>query len=258
MSKSLSSVFAKSPDTVTPEEYIPTLGNSVVDSDLYKAVVNYAYLTESKNGAVGVVVSLAVETSSQQKLNKTETFWITNRNKENFYVDKKTGQHITMPSYQILEELYGTITGNPLAEVADDIEIKTISIYDYNAKTEVPTDVEVITTLVNVPVGVIIQKILKNKSVSNGAGAYVDTPETIEVNSIVKFVDLDTSLTLSELVKKSSEPTYVNAWLRAYQGKVQDKRTIKDGGSSPAATSTATPKAATTEPTKAKKSLFDR
>lgn len=257
MSKSLSSVFAKSPDTVTPAEYVPSSGNSVLETGLYKAVVKYAYLTESKNGAVGVVVSLDVEESPNRVLTKSETFWITNRNKENYYVDKKTGQHITMPSYQILEELYGTVTGNPLSEVADDIELKTVSIYDYNTKSEVPTEVEVIAGLTNAAVGVLIQKVLKNKSVSNGSGGYVDTHETIEVNSIVKFVDLDTSLTLSELVKKSTEPMYVNTWLKSFQGKVQDKRTIKEA--TPESAGTEVLKVAdTTTTAKPKKSLFDR
>lgn len=256
MSKSLSSVFAKSPDTVTPAEYVPSSGNSVLETGLYKAVVKYAYLTESKNGAVGVVVSLDVEESPNRVLTKSETFWITNRNKENYYVDKKTGQHITMPSYQVLEELYGTVTGNSLSEVADDIELKTVSIYDYSTKSEVPTEVEVIAGLTSVAVGVLIQKVLKNKSVSNGSGGYVDTHETVEVNSVVKFVDLDTSLTLSELIKKSPEPMYVNTWLKSFQGKVQDKRTIKEA--TPESAGTGVLKVADTTTAKPKKSLFDR
>ena len=252
MSKSLASVFTLSKDTTVPEERVP-LAKGALDTDFYNAVVNYAYLTESANGAVGVVVSLNLDVQGNS-VPKSETFWITNRKRENYYMDRSSGKKMVMPSYTTIDELYSIVTGQPLSEVEADIEQRTIKVYDYAQKSDVPTQVEVITTLVNKPIGVLVQKVLKNKSAKQADGTYVDTAESFETNIITKFVNPETKATLNEMIHKIDEPNYVKAWLDQNQGKVRDTRTVKEAGTTTTANSAAPSQ---TSSSSTRKSLFD-
>lgn len=255
MSKSLSSVFSTASDVSVPKERVPT-GKGAIDSNYYPAIIEYAYLTESQNGAIGVVTSVKVKVNGNE-VTKGETLWITNRNKENFYKDKD-GKKVVMPSFQTLTDIFGLITNNPIEGIEDDLEERVIKVYDFEAKAEIPTQVNMITSLVGAPIGVLIQKVLRNKTAKQLDGSYADTAEFYETNQFAKFVDIETGLTLTEAIAGQTEPTFKTAWLKQNEGVTRDLRTIKEAGTTPATTSSTSTATNPTAGTTPKKSLFSR
>lgn len=255
MSKSLASVFSTGSDVTVPKERVP-LGKGALASDYYPAKIEYAYLTESKNGAVGVVLSLKVLVNDTEVV-KGETLWITNRDKENFYKDRD-GKKVVMPSFQTLSDIYGLLTGNPVDALQDDIEERVIKVYDYTAKAEVPTQVDMITSLIGAPIGVLIQKVMKNKTAQKQDGSYADTAEFYETNQFAKFIDAETGRTLTEAIADQNEPTFKLAWLKQNEGVTRDLRTIKEAGTTPATTPSTSNATNSTAGTTPKKSLFSR
>ena len=250
MSKSLSSVFTTTSDVSVPKERVP-VGKGAIESGYYPAKVEYAYLTESSAGAVGVVVSLKLDVQGTE-VTKSETFWITNRNKENFYKDKE-GKKVVMPSFQTITDIYGLVNNTPIENIEADIDSRVIKVYDYDSKTEVPTEVNMITTLLNADIGVLMQKVTKNKSAKQANGSYADTAEFYTTNQIAKFVDKDSGMTLTEVIAGSPEATYKTAWLKQNEGVTRDLRTIKEAGTTLSSSNNASSTAVAP-----KKSLFSK
>src|SRR5690606_30550208 len=98
-----------------------------------------------------------------------ETFWVTNRNQENFYLDKndKT-KKIPLPGFTVVDDLCLVTTNKPLSEQVG--EEKVINVYDPEAKKELPKAVPMLVDLIGKKVYLGIIKELRNKQTKNAAG----------------------------------------------------------------------------------------
>jgi len=198
-------------------------GGGVLESGLYPATIKLAYITKSSGGATGVV--LQAETDQGRKIG--ETIYIssgTAKGCKNYY--EKDGQKHYLPGFLIAQSIALLAAGKELADL--DTEQKVAKIYDFDAKAEVPTKVEMIMDLINKPIllGVIKQTVDKN--VKQG-DVYVPSGETRDVNTIDKAFRASDRMTTAEIRAQATEATFADTWAKKWTGVVQDKSTKTAG-----------------------------
>lgn len=222
-------------------------GYQPLESGIYQATIKNFYAGESKNGAMSLTLIAEVGDKEYR-----ETIYITNKNKENFFINKKSGKKSPLPGFIVVNDICLIVTGKELHEL--ETEEKVVKIYDYDAKEEVPKSVPVITEALDKPValGIIKQIVNKNEKVGD---KYVPTAESREENLIDKVFHPEYKLTVAEARDGKEKPDFWDAWLKRNEGVTRDRRELKDGESGG---KVATPPKAGALASKPRKSLFGK
>lgn len=203
-------------------------GFSVFESKIYSGTIKAMYAGKSDGGAQNMTIIADLGGREYR-----ETIYFTSRDGKNYYHPKdKQGKLITdkkmpLPGFTIVNDICLVATGEPLEN--QDVEEKVFKIYDYEAKAEVPTNVPMITAAIGQPVSFAIQKVLENKSKKNDAGGYDTVADTRELNTIQKVFDTESKKTVVEAIN-GQDAGFWDAWSEKNDGKLYDKRTIRDGG----------------------------
>lgn len=204
-------------DVELSRDYVP----NVLDSDIYKAKIDVAYIGQSSGGAISITLNYQI---SGRKFK--ETFYITNKEKCPYYI--KDDKKILIPGYKIINDLCLVVLGKELNDPDLNQGPKVFDIYDYSKGEEVKTEVNAILDLSGQEVYLGILKKLKNKSQKTDDGSYVDTAETKEINNINAVFSVSSRMTAYELNHDDERgAVFWDKWLAANKGKVKDERTIK-------------------------------
>lgn len=211
------SFFSDMQTATDVEKDVDTLGGSgfsPLESGLYDATILHAYTGESSRGSKFVTVAYKV---GNQEFD--ETLYITNSNKETFYVSKKDGTKHLLPSYITFESL-ALLAGNTAVKNLTQSS-KVLEIYDFDAGKKVPTKVLVINELLNKPVILGIQQVVefKRKKVGND---YVDSDETRTYNTINKVFRANDRRTVNE-IRAKADAEFIDAWSNKWTGVTLDK-----------------------------------
>ena len=185
-----------------------TLGGfKVWDTGAYEAVVKAVYLGKSEKGAQFAGIHLTIDGKEYR-----EQVYFTNREGENFYKDKKTGEAKEMPGFQTVNELVLLTTGTGLLD-NQAIEDKVLKLYDPQAKAETNQSVPCLVEVMNKPIIVGIQKVKSFKQEKNATtGNYEDTAEIREENQINKFFHAETQGTVTEYMKDLKHGAFFEEW----------------------------------------------
>lgn len=221
------------------------------ESGAYDMRVKMAYTGASEKGALNVSLILEDDAGDYR-----ETIYVTNKNGENFFLNKddKT-KKVPLPGFTVVDDICLAATGLPMAE--QTFEMKTVKIYDFDQKKEVPKEVQVITSILGKPVTVGLVQTLKNKGVQQADGSYVDGPEERTEVNISKVFHTETKLTMAEAKAQKETAEFYPQWVEKNKGYVADKRTIK-GGAGGAPVRSGPPSAAGGEAQAPRKSLFGK
>jgi len=208
-------------------------GNRTLDSDIYGFVVDAAYLGASKGGAASV--SFILKDKKTGDLFKPTIYVTSGRDKgcKPYFTkrDESTGKetHTPLPGFLIANSIAELTTGVPLADQPQ--EEKVVKIYDFEAKAEKPTKVQMLVDLIGkeIHLGVIRQTVDKNKD--NGSGVYVPTGETRDENEVDKVFCAREGfefMTQTEIKAKRAgddtiEAVFHKTWLEANKGKTRNK-----------------------------------
>lgn len=193
-------------------------GGGVLDSGLYTSTVTLAYLTKSAGGAVGLVLNAKTD----QGRDIRQTIYMTSgdaKGNKNYY--EKDGQKSYLPGFIAANALALLSTGKEISEL--DTEMKVVKVYNYEAKAEVPTKVEVIVDLIGKEIVIGLIKQTVDKTQKSDAGVYVPTGETRDENEIDKFFRASDKMTTAEIRAAANEPTFYNTWAAKWQGQVRNK-----------------------------------
>lgn len=191
-------------------------GGGVLETGVYPFTIDSTYTTESKKSAIGVVINLLVGNDNHRY---SETMWITtgaDKGCNPYY--EKDGQKSWLPSYVMLDSFTKMLNGKGITD--QDTQERTVNIYDYESKKEVPTKVEVLVDLLKQTGFVAIQKIRSNKQVK-GDNGYVDSPDERFTNSIAKFFNSDRQTSTEHAAKAAG--AFIDAWAEKNNGKTVDK-----------------------------------
>lgn len=204
-------------------------GFAVRESDAYLGTIKAAYVGQSANSKARSVTVIAVlkETETHLGGEYRETFWVTNRDDKNFYVDTKDGnKKKPLAGFTIVDDLCQVTIGKGLADVVT--EDKVINVYDPDQKKELPKSVPMIVEMIDTVATFGILKKLKNKQAKDANGTYQDTPDSRDENETDKIFHHPSNLTMAEARNKKNA-TFYGAWVEKNRGKTRDQRTIKDG-----------------------------
>lgn len=195
-------------------------GSFVLDSGIYLSTVTMAYLLPSPKGALGLVLHFKTEDGKEFR----QTLYVTSgddKGNKNTYT--RNGKEHYLPGYNLANSLCLLTVGQELPDM--ETEMKVVKAYSKDAGEEVPTEVEVLTELLNEDVYVALQKQIQDRSVQGDDGKYHPTGETREVNEIDKFFRASDKLTTAEILAESSEPAFFAQWEERWKGQVRDRTT---------------------------------
>lgn len=225
------------------------VGGSLLESGIYDFIIEVCYLDKSRSGAASFNVHLK-DVNTDKVLR--QTFYITSGTAKGClpYYIKKNGDKAYLPGFNSALSLSQLSCGKSLDELST--EEKVIKLYDYEAKAEVPTKVEMVMDLLGCKIKAGVLKVTVSKRTKQGDD-YVSTGETRDINEVDKFFAAESGMTMTEMKAEAEEANYIKVWEEKNAGITRDK-TDKEAG--PAAKSGAPSKPAS--PAKPKgKSIFD-
>lgn len=205
-------------------------GGGKLTTDIYKFTVKAAYMVESQHGALGVALRLQSEDGRFLNFEgPMGSIYVTNRNQEPFYLDRKTKEKKFLPGFLLMDSLSLMTTGQELGDL--DPEEKVIGVYDPEQGKEVPTKVPMLMEMVGKTFYGAVELQLHDKTEKDNNGDYVPTGETFEKNELVKIFHHEKRLTRSEIELEEDieeDDMFFNRWLEKNKGEIRD-RTQKDG-----------------------------
>lgn len=195
-------------------------GSGPLDSGLYNCTVSMAHINKASSGALGLVLTLKTPDNKEVR----QTLWMTSgtaKGSKNYYEDKNGEKHY-LPGFIAANALSLLTVGKEISQL--DTETKVINLYSPEAKSEVPTKVEVLMDLLGQEIiaGVIKQTVDKTKK-NEATGQYEATGETRDENEIDKFFRAKDRMTTAEIRAQAEEATFINAWDQKWTGKVKDR-----------------------------------
>ncbi|MDR5839309.1 hypothetical protein [Caballeronia sp. LZ034LL] len=211
------------------EEATDRLGGGFgpLDTDIYVMKIKAMYAGQSDGGARSV--TLIGDNGGKEY---RETFWITNKKGQNFFMAKdkqgnETGKKSPMMGFTIVDDICQITTGKPLSE--QETEDKVVQVWEDGKQVNKNVPMLVETLGQEVALGIIRRRV--NKNAKDESGNYVPTAEEREENGTDKVFHPELKLTIVEAKAggDNPEPVFWDAWLVLNKGKTQDRRKIKDG-----------------------------
>lgn len=206
-------------DSTIAEEKDSVGGSGPLDSGIYKATVQTAYISKSAGGAMGLVLNMKTEAGKDIR----QTLWMTSgtaKGCKNYY--EKDGEKHYLPGFNHANSLALLTVGKEIASL--DTETKVVNVYSAEAKSEVPTKVEMVMDLLNaeILVGLIRQTVDKTKK-NEATGVYEATGETRDENEIDKLFRARDRMTTAEIRAQAEVATFADTWDAKFTGTVKNK-----------------------------------
>jgi hypothetical protein len=216
----MSLLASLSTDASIADEKDSVGSTGALDSGLYKAKVALAYITKSAGGAMGLVLNLKTDANREIR----QTLWMTSgtaKGGKNYYEDKK-GDKQYLPGFLHANSLALLTVGKEIAAL--DTETKVVNTYSAEAKSEVPTKVEMLMDLIGheVIVGLIKQTVDKTKK-NEATGIYEATGETRDENEIDKLFRAKDRMTTAEIRAQADTASFIDTWDAKFAGIVKNK-----------------------------------
>lgn len=206
-------------DTMADEEDVIRTGYTPLDSGTYSGTIKLAFITYSRNEAMGFNLHIDVGDGRTLK----QQFWLTSgkdKGKKNYYVTPE-GRKKYLPDFNTINSMCRLLLSKDLPNLST--EEKVIKLYDFTMRKEIDTKVKMYMDLLGLPIicGVIKQITDMRSQVD---GKYVPNGKTYTGNIIDKFFNAD-GFTLTEMKAKLDTPVFKDQWEEKYKGTVIDKST---------------------------------
>lgn len=201
-------------------------GMEAIATDAYDATIKMMYVTTAASGAMAmnIVVDIAGKEHRFQE-------WITNKKGENFYPDKQDAKKKQpLPGFVTVEDICLLTTGEGLSE--QDVEEKTVKIYNFEEKKDIPTPVPVVVNTIGKQIKIGVLREITQVQKKDDSGEYVDqfnedgSPKTRTQNQIDKIFHPETGRTVNEYRHEVETAEFLTAWLERNKGK--DRNRVKD------------------------------
>lgn len=205
-------------DSIENEKDSLGSGSRVRESGLYPMTIDLAYVTKSKSEALALNLVLK-DGAGEIK----QQLWMTSGKEKgckNYY--EKDGEKFYLPGFLQANALCLLTVGKEISVL--DTEDKVISLYNFDAKSEVPTKVPMLTELLGKEILVGLIKQTVDKNVKDATGNYVPSGETRDENEVDKMFRASDRKTTAE-IRAGSEAEFADKWAEKWAGKTKDKST---------------------------------
>lgn len=192
-------------------------GYTLLDSGVYDGTIELAYVVDSSKSKSKCIVTIIKYGDHEM----TERNWITTGKGDPYY--EKNGKKFMMPSFELINGMCLLSTGSPLAE--QDIEEKTINVWDNDAGKELPKSMPVIISLLGKKITAAILKQKVNKQEEKN-GKWVDINESRLENITDKYFHTETKKTVTEIKKKvelDEKDMFYSLWSEKNTGVTRDR-----------------------------------
>lgn len=192
----MSNIFAgkKVADDTVEDDFMG--GGGALDTDIYKAVIKTAYIGKAQSSEARNVTLLLDINGREVR----QQIWVSNKNGDVTYKDKKTGEAKNLPGFNQVNSLCMLVCSKEMGQM--DVEELTVKLYDFDAKKELPQAVDCFTELHGETINIALQRQTVDKTAkSDTTGEYEPTGEVRDVNEIVKFFPEDKLVTISEVAE---------------------------------------------------------
>jgi hypothetical protein len=204
-------------------------GGGILASGAYDMAIETAYFDTSRGGAVSLNLLFKSSTGGSLK----QTIYVTSgtaKGGNNYYLDKRTGEKKYLPGFNTANSICLLATGEEIS--AQEIETKTLMIYDFDAGKETPQQKEVVMSLLGQDITLGIKKVIENKTAKDDySGEYVPVAGgvTRSLNEIDKVFRASDRMTTPEIRDEATEATFYDAWVAKNTGIDRDKSKAKVG-----------------------------
>ena len=206
-----------------------------LESGVYENMkITMAYSKIAKSGALGIVLHFV--NPEDQKEFRT-TLWATSgtaKGGKNYY-ETKTGDKRYLQGYETFAAI--SKLGADISPDQLNTEEKTVMLWSYDEKKDVPTQVDVIMPLLGKSVTLGISKQIVDKRINvNGPGEtpnYQPTGETREENEVRKVFRSPDGCTTTEVSAGETEGAFIKNWADKNTGLTIDKSTKAPPGAAP-------------------------
>lgn len=212
-------------------------GSRILPSNVYDFIIETAYILKSSGGALGLALSVKAKTGEFFK----DIVYFTTKDDTgnvNYYINKKTKKKEFLMGYNQAHAIGLLACGKGIAKLMKLTEKKVINLWDFGAKKEMPTTVDMVSDLEgkSITLGIIEKLVNAQVPGANKGDKYEDDPsgKTKKKNSLDKIFRTKDHLTYAEILSKETEPKFYKKWLEANEGKVierldKDVKAIKPG-----------------------------
>lgn len=222
-------------------------------TDIYTMTIKAFYASESDKGAKAInIIALRPDGKEYR-----ETVYITNRKGENFFVSDEK-KKVPLPGFTIIDDICIVTDGADLSQ--QTFEERTINLYDYDAKKELPKVVQMAVNIVGQKVDLGIYQIQEPKNEQNKqTGEYEPTDKIVTKNVIRKVWHTEAKMTVAEAENEVTEQgVFWKKWQEMHKDKVDDSK-VKSAGKPGAPAKSGPPLANKAEGgTTERKSLFNK
>lgn len=210
-------------------------GGGVLDSNIYLATIDQAYFTQAQSGAKGVVMKFSLDKDGV-KVPFTTTFWVTNRNGQNYY--EYDGKTAYLMGYNQANSIARHLGGADLGSLP--VESRTLPVYNFEQRKEVPTAVQAFPSLFGKQLSLGLLKTRENKKQKVG-NEYISTADEVFRNNVDKifFIKDNRLYTSNELEANEANPDFAQKWKAKNEGQIQDRYEQVSGQQSITVSSTA-------------------
>jgi hypothetical protein len=191
----------------------------VQDSGVYSVRLEYAYLEESKGGALGLKCEFVG--MENPKLKFRQTFWLTSgkaKGQKNYYTTKE-GKKRLLPDMRRINDLAIVAANKPLSEL--EPQKKVISLWNFEAGANKNTKVNMISELVGIEFLAGIYRTVENRR-EEVNGQWQPVADRREFNEADKFFNSE-GFTAMEITGKKDTPKAILDWKKKWEGVVNDK-----------------------------------
>lgn len=182
-------------------------GGGVLTSGVYPTTIKLAYITQAKSEAVAL--NLHLETQDGREIRSQ--LWMTSgkdKGCKNFY--EKDGVKNYLPGFLLAQSLSLLTLGKEISDL--EPEEKVVKLYNFEAKAEVPTKVQMVTELLGKEVLTGVIKQVVDKKVKAADGSYVPSGDTREENEIDKFFRAKDRMTTHEIRAGETTASFIDIW----------------------------------------------
>jgi hypothetical protein len=189
-------------------------GFALKDTGVYDANIKLIYFGEYQSGAQYAEAHFDIDGHvHRERLN------ISNKQGENTYKDQTTGKPKFLPSFETLNDIAIVATGQEFTDLIPQIEEKTIKLYDYDLKKDVPTNVSCLIPAMGQTITLAIFRQFVDKEKKDDNGKYAPTGESREENALDKVFHTETGMTGYEAKSGMEAGLFIELWKKKNDGK---------------------------------------
>lgn len=199
-------------------------GFQPLETDIYTMTIKGFYVSQSEGGAKAInIIALRPDGKEYR-----ETVYITKKTGENFFISAEK-KKVPLPGFTIIDDICLVTDGSDLSSQV--FEERTINVYDYDAKKDLPKVVMQAVNIVGQQVDLGIYQIQENKNEKNEqSGEYEPTEKVVTKNVIRKVWHSEAKMTVAEAENGVEEQgVFWKKWQETHKGKVDDSKVVKVG-----------------------------